>query len=117
MTKLPFLIAVERAERSQDWRFIMHHDGWDCKLSPDQASELASSLEEAKTGRREAVVSNHEGIEITVWGARANKIALDFRSPHPDHATVGTGDGLTMAQVGQLRSELLAFVEQASGSV
>lgn len=108
---------IEQGPRSQDWRFVIPLDGWNCKLSPDQASELASTLEDAKAGRREAIVSNHEGIEITVWGMRANKIALDFRSPHPDHATVGTGDGLTVAQVGQLRSDLLTFVEQANGSV
>jgi len=108
MTKPPYQIVIE--DNGADRLYVFQLADWDCKLSPDQAAELACRIEDAIAGTPKGEVYNHQGQKITVW-RNQQRIALDFSSPHSDQYTIGTGDGLTRVQANKLSRDLRAFAE------
>jgi hypothetical protein len=106
----PFTASTSTGPTPSENRYVFHLDDWDCKLSPDQATELARRIEDAIAGTAKREVRNHEDQTITVWRNK-QRIALDFSSPHPDQYTIGTGDGLTRVEAKKLCRDLRAFAD------
>lgn len=115
MSRPPFSTAIETSARAADWRFIFRLDGWDLKISRDQAVELAKHMRDAidKLRPRDGVIKNHEGDEIIVQRF-GNKISLNFRSQHPNNPMRGTGEGISFTRAEQLLIELDQFAQETS---
>jgi hypothetical protein len=108
MTDLPFNIYVEDGPGGP--RLVVQFGrGSECKLSRDQAEELARHIRDAieRGAQHNEPVRNHEGHKITV--CRSEKmITFDFWFP-----TAPTkGHRLTVDQAKDFLHELVSFMEE-----
>jgi hypothetical protein len=109
MTDLPFNIYLEEGPGGP--RLVVQFSrGSECKLSRDQAEELARHIRDAieHGPQHDEPVRNHEGNKITV--RRFEKmITVDFWFPTPTAPT--TGHRLTVDQAKDFLHELVSFME------
>jgi hypothetical protein len=112
MTDLPFNTYVEEGLGGP--RFVVQFSrGSECKLSRDQAVELARHIRDAieRGAQHDKPVRNHEGHKITVRRFES-MITVDFWFPNSTESTIGCR--LTMDQAKGLLHELVYFAEDAA---
>ena len=110
MMPWPFSIEIE-TDDGKKMVVLKLNDAWPCPLSQNDTAELANLVEAAATlGTPKREMTNFTGHKITVW-CQANRVLLDFSSPHAQQYTVGSGDGGTISDATKLALTLRAHID------
>ena len=109
MNTWPLKTSAAEGAKPADSRITLHLDDWHFSLTKQQAAELAERCRDAiEYGTQEAPVGNDQGQSVEAIRLD-RRFYLNFRSPHPNQAMQGLGDGWSLAEARKFISQLEAF--------